>query len=195
MSDPFVDASFSLIEALAKFRIASEDSDATEDTAALIAVGHILIVFPGSTLLREVIETSFPRAARPAADDNAALSMMAELVANGQGLKPASRQAVRLAAPGASDDAIAQRLRRKYRSGGNRYLGSDQSGADHRKVPAAYSSDLFKRKAEHVDRPYAEIVRKLKRAHRDLELKIADWEERQGMKVSGVKNPDSRQKM
>jgi hypothetical protein len=194
MSDPFVDAGLSLIEALAKFRIASEDSDATEDTAALIAVGHILTVFPGSTLLREVIETSFPRAARPAADDNAALSKMAELVANGQGLKPASREVVRLAAPGNSDDAIAQRLRRKFRSSGIRYLGSDQSRLiieESRRL----ITDLIKRKAEHVDRPYGEMVRRLERARRDLELKIADWEERQGMKVSGVKNPDSRRKM
>jgi hypothetical protein len=194
MSDPFEHASLSLFEALANYRIASENTDLGENAAALFAVGLILIAFPGATLLKEIIETSFPRAARPTADDSAALSKMAELVANGHGLKPASRLAVRLAAPGASDDAIAQRLRRKFRSGGDRYLGSDESA---RIIDASWRliCDLFKRKAEHVDRPYAAIVRTLGRARCDLESRLADWEERRGMKVSVVKNPDSRQKM
>jgi len=191
MSETMEHATLSLFEALGDYRIAWNNTD--EDAAAFSAVGLILILFPGAKLLREIIETSFPRAARPAADDNAALSKMAELVANGQALKPASRQAALLAAPGASDDAIAQRLRRKFRSGGYRYLSSDSRAAIDEVQQLI--CDLFKRKAEHVDRPYARMMRDLDRVRRDLESRIADWEQRRDAKVSVVKNPDSRQKM
>jgi len=180
MSDRFDRSSISLFEALGNFWISSQDADVNEEAAALIAVGLILIAFPGADLLREVIENSFPRAARPAANDDAALIKMAEFVANGQGLRPASREAVRFAAPGASDDARAQRLRRKFRSDPGRYLDSNQGtpimdesrrliGESHRLI-----SDLFKRKAEHVGRPYTELIRKLKRLQRDLESGLAD---------------------
>jgi hypothetical protein len=173
-----------LLTALRNYRFAFETASekTSEDEAALLAVGWILVFFPGATLLREIIESSFPKAARSAADDKAALSKMAELVANGQGLKPASRQVVPLAAPGASDDAIAHRLRRKFRADKDWFLSANRSGATSETLLLSDRSrrlikGVFERKAEYVGRPYAAISRKLKSARRDLESKLADWEE------------------
>jgi len=181
--DSFIRSSISLFEALGDFWFSSQDADANEDAGALIAVGLILIAFPGAALLREIIENSFPRAARPAANDEVALIKMAEFVANGQGLRPASREAVQFAAPGASEDARAQRLRRKFRSDPGKYLDSNQGtqtmDESRRLIHESYRliSDLFLRKAEHVGRPYTELQRKLKRMQRDFESGLRSYEE------------------
>lgn len=174
-----------LIEALFNYRVASEGSAQNQNTAALIAVGLVMMAFPDAGLLREVIENSFPIAARPKQDDDLALVVMARLVVEGSELKPASRKVVKLAAPGASNDATAARLRRKFRKDGHRYKDLVSVDMDTALIIARSRSlvrGIFERKAEHEDRPFRDLSRKLKRARCCLEEILAVWEAKRGDK-------------